>query len=347
MNALPAPPSLARSTFLYDVTEDRTLYSANADAPLPMASTTKIMTALVALTYGHPSDWVTASANAATIGQSTMYLQQGERLRLRDLLYGLMLPSGNDAAIAIAEHVGGSEARFVALMNREAAQLGMTHTHYVTPHGLDISGHYTTTRDMARLTIAAMSLPELRRIVSTRYYTIPATAHNVEHVLININQPLWWYPGTIGVKPGWTGEDGHCAAEWVERDHHTLLLIVLGDVNLVTDVRDLLNWGFADFSRWHSPLRAPVVYAPEYFGWDTPAGWIALPHGGQYYERTGHTVQEPLIGPYLAHGGFSIYGPPTGEAFMSHKIWQQRFSSRWLFYNQRTRRVGTRRQDVS
>ena len=203
---------LARAAFLYDVTAGRVLYSWNARTSLAMASTTKIMTALLALKYGHLDDWVTASYAAATIGQSSMYLQQGERLRLIDLLYGLLLPSGNDAAIAIAEHVGGSQAAFVAMMNREAAALGMTDTRYVNPYGLDAPGHATSARDLARLAVAAMQYPLFRQIVSTRYYNIAPTASNVAHDLININQPLWWYPGTIGVKPGTTG--GPAAAPW-------------------------------------------------------------------------------------------------------------------------------------
>jgi len=156
---LPVPPVLARAAYLYEVTDGRTLYAKDAEDGLPMASTTKIMTALLAVKYGRLDDMVTASYAAATIGESSMYLRQGEQLTLRDLLYGLILPSGNDAAIAIAEHVGGSVPAFVAMMNREVALLGMTHTRFVTPHGLDAVGHYASAHDMARLAIAAMRYP--------------------------------------------------------------------------------------------------------------------------------------------------------------------------------------------
>ncbi len=186
---LPNPPVLARAAYLYDVTNGQVLYAKNADAGLPMASTTKIMTALLAIKYGRLDDMVTASYAAATIGESTMYLRQGEQLPLRDLLYGLMLPSGNDAAIAIAEHVGGSVPAFVAMMNREAALLGMTQTHFATPHGLDAVGHYASARDMARLAMAAMALPVFRQVVSTRSYSIPATAHNDAHASITSTSP--------------------------------------------------------------------------------------------------------------------------------------------------------------
>jgi hypothetical protein len=304
------------------------------------------MTALLALTYGRLDDWVTASSAAATIGGSTMDLQQGERLRLRDLLYGLLLPSGNDAAIALAEHIGGSVPAFVALMNREAAALDLADTHYVNPHGLDAPGHVTSARDLALLAIAAMHWPTFRQVVSTRSYTIRATAHNVEHDLVNINQPLWWYPGTIGIKPGTTGMAGRCAVEWVVRGRRVLLLVVLGDVNLVTDVRDLLDWGFGDFSHWYSPLRVPVVYAPEYFGWDSPDAWLSLARGGRYYVLTGHTVRAPLLAPYVQGRGMARYGAPTGEEFFRRGVWAQRFAGSWLFYNPHTHKVAPYGQEV-
>jgi len=330
---------LARAAYLYDVTNGQVLYAKNADAGLPMASTTKIMTALLAIKYGRLDDMVTASYAAATIGESTMYLRQGEQLPLRDLLYGLMLPSGNDAAIAIAEHVGGSVPAFVAMMNREAALLGMTQTHFATPHGLDAVGHYASARDMARLAMAAMALPVFRQVVSTRSYSIPATAHNDAHSFYNINQPIWWYPGTIGLKPGSTGAAGRCAVEWVARGNRALLLVLLGGANLVTDVRDLFNWGFGDFSRWYSPLLAPVYYVPEYLGWDGPALWLPTDDGGRYYALTGHVVRAPLLGRYLGSGGFARYGAPTSEGFLDqHGLWSQRFAGSWLFLNPRTGR---------
>lgn len=344
--ALPAPPLLARAAFLYDVSDGRVLYAWNARAGLPMASTTKIMTALLAITSGRLDDWVTPSLAATTIGGSSMYLRQGERLRLRDLLYGLLLPSGNDAAVAIAEYVGGSQQGFVAMMNRAASALGMTDTHFVNPDGLDAPGHVTSARDLAVLAMAAMQLPLFRQIVSTRYDVIPATRHNREHDLVNINQPLWWYPGTIGVKPGTTDAAGRCAAEWVVHGNRTLLLVVLGDVNLVTDMRDLLDWGFGNFTHWYSPLLAPAVFAPEYFGWDGPGLWVLLAGNGRYYARSGHTVRAPMLAPYLKTGGFARYGPPTSEEFESGGVWAQRFSGSWLFYNPRTQRLAPRAQEV-
>ncbi len=341
-----APPVLARAAFLYDVTDRRVLYAYNATAQLPMASTTKIMTAWLALRHGHLDDWVTVSEAAATIGESSMYLQQGERLRLRDLLYGLLLPSGNDAAIAIAEHVGGSQQHFVAMMNREARRLGMVDTHFVNPHGLDAPGHGASARDLAVLAQAAMSSPIFRQIVITTYYTVPATAHNHEHDMVNINQPLWWYPGIIGVKPGTTGAAGRCAVEWAVRGKRTLLLVLLGDVNLVTDVRDLLNWGFADFSHWYSPALVAQVFAPEYFGWDSPVDWVATPGHGRYYVRTGHTVRAPMLNAYRLEGDINRFGPPTSEEFRQGDLWAQRFAGGWLFYNPRTHKVATHAAEV-
>src|SRR5579864_6027433 len=134
----PPPPILGRAALVYDEGTRRTLFADNQDTPLPMASTTKLMTALLVLEQGHLNTTVVVSANAATVGGSTMNLYAGETLTRRDLLYGLLLPSGNDAAVALAESVGGDEQRFVAMMNARCARLGCTHTHFTSPHGLDM-----------------------------------------------------------------------------------------------------------------------------------------------------------------------------------------------------------------
>src|SRR5579884_924073 len=154
--AYPPPPIQARAALLIDEATGEILYSKNANAELPMASTTKITTAVLVLQHGHLNDMVRVSRAAATIGESTMGLRQGEVLSVRQLLYGLLLNSGNDAAIALAEHVGGTVKHFVAMMNGLAHTLHMTHTHYVTPHGLDEPHHYTSAHDLAIIAQYAM-----------------------------------------------------------------------------------------------------------------------------------------------------------------------------------------------
>ena len=146
----------ASSAILVDVDSGRVLYEQNADARMLIASTTKILTALVAIEEGSLSDVVTVSHEAAYTEGSSMYLKEGEQLTLETLLYGLLLCSGNDAAVAIAEHVGGSQLGFVKLMNQKAKELGMTSSSFANPNGLDAEGHYSTARDMAKLACAAV-----------------------------------------------------------------------------------------------------------------------------------------------------------------------------------------------
>ena len=171
----------AASAILMDVDSGRVLYEQNADAKMLIASTTKIMTALVAVRDGKLSDTVTVSREAAYTEGSSMYLKEGEELTLETLLYGLMLCSGNDAAVAVAEHVGGSVQGFVKRMNETAGDLGMDHSSFANPNGLDDEKHYSTARDMAVLACAALENETVLRIASTRSITIGGrtmTNHN-------------------------------------------------------------------------------------------------------------------------------------------------------------------------
>ena len=171
----------ATAAILVDADSGRVLYEQNADARMLIASTTKIMTALVAIREGSLSDVVTVKREATLTEGSSMYLKEGEQLTLETLLYGLMLCSGNDAAVAIADHVGGSQKGFVKLMNETARELGMDATSFANPNGLDAEGHYSTARDMAKLACAAVRNETLLRIVSTQSVTIGGrtmTNHN-------------------------------------------------------------------------------------------------------------------------------------------------------------------------
>lgn len=163
----------AQAAAVIEQNSGRVLYNKNADQELPMASTTKIMTAAVALKYGNLSDVIEVSATAAGVEGSSMYLECGEKITLENLLYGLMLLSGNDAAVAIAEHIGGGVDGFVELMNKTASELGLSHTHFDNPNGLPSDTHYTTALELAKITRYAMSMPEFVQIVSTKSKTIP------------------------------------------------------------------------------------------------------------------------------------------------------------------------------
>ena len=173
------PDIQATTAFVFDGDTGEIYYTKDADVERPMASTTKVMTALLAIEAGGLDRAFTIGADAEALavpGSSRMGVSAGEKIRLRDLLYGLLLPSGNDAAVAIADEVGGSEAAFVDLMNARARELGLTHTHYTNPHGLnDDPNHYTSARDLATLEAIALKLPDFVKIASTVHYSMPET----------------------------------------------------------------------------------------------------------------------------------------------------------------------------
>ncbi len=327
----PAPPISATSAYLVDMDSGKVLFKKNADARRAMASTTKITTAILTLMHASLKDEVTASKAAAAVGESTMSLRAGERLSVRDLLYGLMLNSGNDAAVALAEHVGGTQAHFVAMMNALARSLHMTNTHYATPHGLDAPGHYTSARDLATVALFAMRNPTFRKIVSTEYFHIRKGKHNQEHWLGNINKALYWYPGADGVKPGQTNQAGLCLVVSAHRNGRNVLAVVLNTPNLTTDIRNLLNMGTHDF-QW-----VPSIFAP-----DTPTSSRSGGSGGnawRYYYGAGHYIFGPFLSYFETHGGLNTLGLPRTEQLLEHGKIVQYFQGAVLTYDSKRRAV--------
>jgi D-alanyl-D-alanine carboxypeptidase len=230
------------------------LENVNGYKTLPMASTTKIMTALIAIQSGNLDQPVTvtqAELNQVPADASSAYLVTGETLTLKQLLYGLMLPSGDDAALVIANAVGGNTDHFVALMNLFAEHLHLFQTHYDNPHGLNLAGdqnHYTSASDLVRLTEYAMRIPLFAQIVHTQMYNLPTTAQHMAHQWANTNVLLSTYPGTIGVKTGSTDAAGFCLVFEATRAGHHLVGVVLNDPTEAQrnkDAATLLNWGFA------------------------------------------------------------------------------------------------------
>lgn len=231
----------ATSAILMDVDSGRVLYEQNADARMLIASTTKIMTALVAIREGNFSDIVTVSREAAYTEGSSMYLKEGEQLTLETLLYGLMLCSGNDAAVAIAEHVGGSVEGFVKLMNQTAQDLGMKDSSFANPNGLDDEKHYSTARDMALLARAAVNNETLVRIASTRTITIGG------RTMANHNKLLAYVDGCIGLKTGYTRAAGRTLVSCAQRNGQRLVAVTLQDGNDWADHQSLLEYGFSAY----------------------------------------------------------------------------------------------------
>ena len=243
-----ATPSVsAKSAVLMDANSGRVLYQQNGFVRLPMASTTKIMTAVVALDSGNVKRTVTVSPKATGSEGSSIYLYPEEQLTLEQLLYALMLESANDAATAIAIEVAGSVEAFAELMNQKAAEIGLAATHFTNPHGLDHEEHYTTAYDLAKLTAYALQNPDFRAICGTVRKTIPLKGDEGTRVLINHNKMLSRYEGAIGVKTGFTKRSGRCLVSAAERDGLTLIAVTLSAPNDWTDHTAMLDFGFANY----------------------------------------------------------------------------------------------------
>jgi D-alanyl-D-alanine carboxypeptidase (penicillin-binding protein 5/6) len=243
---------------LVEVESQRVLYSENGDKKLPMASTTKIMTALVAIEKGNLSDTVTITKEASGVEGSSIYLEVGETLTLEELLYGLMLHSGNDAAVAIAIHVGGSVSGFCEMMNQKARELGAHNTNFVNPHGLPASNHYTTANDLALIAAAAMRNEQFRNIVGTTSKTIPHDGRSWDRALNNKNKLLYSYNGANGIKTGYTKAAGRCLVGSACRDGMQLVSVVLNCSDIYNDTAAILDYGFANFAR-HTILAKNAV----------------------------------------------------------------------------------------
>ncbi len=217
----------------------------NADERLPMASTTKIMTALVVLENCRMDDMVFVPDEAVGTEGSSVYLQNNERISVEDLLYGLMLASGNDAAVALAVHVGGSTEGFAALMNKRAEELGLENTHFVTPNGLNDPEHYTTARELCMIAREAIRNEAFRAIVSTKYHRTASGAH--ERTFKNKNALLWDFDGAFGVKTGYTMAAGRCLVFGAERDGMTLVGALLNCRPMFETASELLETAFETY----------------------------------------------------------------------------------------------------
>ena len=246
---LPSAPAIsARCAIVMDADTGEVLYEKEADRRSLIASTTKIMTGYLVCRGMDLAAEVTVPAEAVGLEGSSMYLREGETLTGRDLLYGMLLHSGNDAAEALALLCAGSEAAFVAQMNETAAALGLTQTHFSNPHGLDSEENYSTARDLARLAAAALKEPLFRRVASTRTVTVAG-----DRVLTNHNRLLWQYEGCVGVKTGYTRAAGRILVSAARRGGRTLICVTLNDPNDWQDHCALLDAGFSHGTRHDQP----------------------------------------------------------------------------------------------
>ncbi|MDR2514553.1 MAG: D-alanyl-D-alanine carboxypeptidase [Christensenellaceae bacterium] len=238
----------AKAAALIEPYSGRILYLQNGDERLPMASTTKIMTALSVLLHGSPEDRVVIDKAVVGVEGSSIYLEAGEEMSVEDLLYGLLLRSGNDAAEALALYAGkGERASFIGTMNEDARALGLENSQFQNPHGLPAAGHYTSAADLAKISAAAFNQPLFRQIVASERHTIPWSTHNFDRAMRNKNKMLGLYEGANGVKTGYTKEAGRCLVSAAERDGMQLIAVVLGCPNWWEESAKLLDYGFAGF----------------------------------------------------------------------------------------------------
>lgn len=246
-----AEDSSAKAMVVIESSSGRVLNEKNKDEQLAMASTTKIMTALV--TCKNVKDFdeiVDINDNAVGIEGTSMYLRKGEKLTVKELLLGLMLPSGNDSAMALAYHIGGSEEKFVEMMNNEANNLNLKNTHFANPHGLDAEGHYTSAYDLALITAEAIKNDMFREIITTKTARVTGSKENEPRFLSNKNRLLKTLDGCNGVKTGFTDNAGRCFVCSCTRDGMTLISVVLNCGPMFEESSKLLNEAFDKYKNY-------------------------------------------------------------------------------------------------
>ncbi|MHB1361412.1 MAG: D-alanyl-D-alanine carboxypeptidase family protein [Thermoleophilia bacterium] len=266
----PVPPQVAAtSAVMINADTGQLLYSVNPDAHLAMASTTKMMTALIIIEKCKDLKApVTTSERAATIGESSIFLKAGDTLSVQEMLNGLLIQSGNDAAIALAEYEAGSEEAFVDQMNKRAAQLGMTNTHFVNAHGLDADGHYTSAADFARLGRELMKHPEIREIVKRTSYDINWPGDPVPRSMITHLHVMETHPEINGIKTGFTDNAGQCVVVSASRNGVNLIISYLGGPSLDqrdADILSLEQYGFDSYQQ-----KTVIARGNEYASVDVP-----------------------------------------------------------------------------
>ena len=243
--AEPALNVQASSMALIEYESGKVLYEQNSETRLPMASTTKIMTALIVLENCDRNELVSIPDEAVGTEGSSIYLCKGEQMTVIDLLYGLMLASGNDAAVALAVHVGGSVGAFVDMMNKKAEGLGLEKTHFITPNGLHSDKHLTTAYELCMIAREALKNDTFKEIVSTKYYT--ASSGNKVRTFKNKNSLLWTYEGAFGIKTGYTMAAGRCLVFGAERNGMTVIGAVLNCRPMFETAQELMDMAFENF----------------------------------------------------------------------------------------------------
>ena len=256
----------AKAVVLMEAASGRILYAQNENEQLPMASTTKIITALIALEQPNLDEYFVVDEQAIQVEGTSMGLQVGDQVTLRTLAWGMLLSSGNDAANAAAVRISGSIPAFAQLMNQRVQELGAANTHLVTPSGLDDEAHYTTAKDLALIARGALQNPDFAAICSTRSVAVTYGNPPYKRYLSNHNRLLSTYEGANGVKTGFTKKSGRCLVSSAERDGVQLICVTLGASDDWSIHRQLLDQGFAQLTATAVPisgdLTVPVTNSP-------------------------------------------------------------------------------------
>ncbi|HYN99125.1 MAG TPA: D-alanyl-D-alanine carboxypeptidase family protein [Actinomycetota bacterium] len=254
----PPPGTTMQAGVLVDMESGNVLWSLEEKAIRAPASLTKVLTALVAIENADLNKQGVISHAARNVAGGRMFAEEGWTMTVGDMLWGLLLQSGNDAAISIAETVSpdGTVAGFMRMANARAKELGATDSNFMNPHGLDEPGHQTTAKDLALITSAAMRNPTFVEMVSSKTHVVP-WGDGQNHLFINHNKLLWRYDGTVGVKTGFTSDAGNCLISAVQRDGHTLIAVVMGTGNHYAESTALYDWGFANLPA----LKAHSAYS--------------------------------------------------------------------------------------
>jgi len=311
------PPGVTASSWIiYDELTDTVLASSDADTRRPMASITKIMTVLLALENGDLDEQVVISEDAAGTGGQEIGLVAGETVTLGALVRAAMVRSGNDAAAAIAEHIGGSVEGFAQMMNDRAAELGMENTHFVNPHGLDKEGHYSTPRDMMTVGRQAMSIPEFEDMARSRMLVFPDAPDGTTRSASNTNRILNSYEGSIGIKTGETPRAGLTYVGAAERDGRRLFVVVFNSVGRrahFADAIELFDWAFDDLGI-NGTLYAGIPYRPVTARVESSPLLVEA-----NVEAFIHTAAQGITGePPAPPGGQPIPDPPTAIDITRH-----------------------------
>lgn len=272
--AVPEPNVSAKSAIVIEASTGQVLYEKDADARRYPASTTKIMTLIVALEHGNLNDIVTASANAASTDGSSIWLSAGEQMRLEDLLYGMMLVSGNDATVAVAEHISGSVPAFAMLMTEKAHTIGAVNTNFTNSSGLPDPNHYTTARDLAMITQYGFTNPQFVQIVGTKHKDIPWAGKGYGRDLYNENKMLWMYDGANGVKTGYTDASGPTLVAAARRNGVQLIAVVLDAERMWDDAAAMLDYGFSRMHPFKMVSKGDILKTVRVTG--GKSGYVAL-----------------------------------------------------------------------